>query len=375
MGTPAETGVEHREREASPEIRFRNYVPKDPKLRQFCLPRPSVDELEKQIAKEAQAAVQAAKEEASPMPQLHDLAVHEQSRAHTYRPIDCSCWFEMLFLRALITCAAATHPSFGCNHVPALVPVLCQDILSQVAPRRPNWDLKRDVERKITILSRRTDKAIIQLIREKIEQSKTTKELLKDSEVGKKDFETSAENLSREEIEIGQSGESGATLKFNFWVKAPEIGTIVKPTADGIRATYYSNPFFRGPPTGYRDEESIDLKVEGTPAFPGLPIQTFSVRWDGYLVPSVSDRYRLFTYADCGIRVFLEDSPIIVDRMPMPDEGAAFAENVIQPLHPSGMTGVAKVFSGPQVGQFGLFDLALLQPVTKPLLNKMNNRT
>ncbi|KAL8447070.1 hypothetical protein Emed_004658 [Eimeria media] len=142
MGTPADSGLAHRERDPSPEIRFRNYVPKDPKLRQFCLPRPSVDELEKQIAKEAQAAVQAAKEE---------------------------------------------------------------DILSQVAPRRPNWDLKRDVERKITILSRRTDKAIIQLIREKIEQSKTTKELLKDKEVGKKDFETSAENLSREEIEIGQS--------------------------------------------------------------------------------------------------------------------------------------------------------------------------
>lgn len=142
MGTDVEAVTEPREGERSPEIRFRNYVPKDPKLRQFCLPRPSVEELEKQIAKEAQGAVQAAKEE---------------------------------------------------------------DILSQVAPRRPNWDLKRDVERKITILSRRTDKAIVQLIREKIEQSKTTKELLKDEDVGKKDFETSAESLTREEIEIGQS--------------------------------------------------------------------------------------------------------------------------------------------------------------------------
>ncbi|OEH79439.1 coiled-coil domain-containing protein 12 [Cyclospora cayetanensis] len=142
MGTDAEAATELRERESTPEIRFRNYVPKDPKLRLFCLPRPSVDELEKQIAKEAQGAVQAAKEE---------------------------------------------------------------DILSQVAPRRPNWDLKRDVERKISVLSRRTDKAIVQLIREKIEQSKTTKELLKDDHVGKKDFETSAENLTREELEIGQS--------------------------------------------------------------------------------------------------------------------------------------------------------------------------
>lgn len=45
------------------ELRFRNYVPKDRKLRQFCLPRPSIDELEKQIALEAESAVQAAKDE------------------------------------------------------------------------------------------------------------------------------------------------------------------------------------------------------------------------------------------------------------------------------------------------------------------------
>lgn len=82
---------------------------------------------------------------------------------------------------------------------------MLQDILSQVVPRRPNWDLKRDVERKITILSRRTDKAIVQLIREKIEQNKKAKELASTEEVGKKDFETATEHLSKEEIELGQT--------------------------------------------------------------------------------------------------------------------------------------------------------------------------
>lgn len=122
-----------------------------------------------------------------------------------------------------------------------------------------------------------------------------------------------------------------------------------QPTADGIRATFYRNAFFEGSPVGYRDDETIDLRVEGLPPMRGVSIQSFSVRWEGYLVPTVSDRYRLFTYADCGIRVFLDDSPIIVDRMPAPDEGAAFADKPIQPLHPSGFTGVAKIFSGPQV--------------------------
>ncbi|OEH79438.1 PA14 domain-containing protein [Cyclospora cayetanensis] len=118
--------------------------------------------------------------------------------------------------------------------------------------------------------------------------------------------------------------------------------------SDGVRATFFSNPFFRGPPAGYQDDATIDLKVEGSSPFPGVPVQSFSVRWDGYLVPTVSDRYRLFTYADCGIRVFLDDSPIIVDRMPAPEESAAFSEDPVQPLPPSGFTGVAKIFSSPQ---------------------------
>ncbi|XP_026193447.1 uncharacterized protein LOC34622979 [Cyclospora cayetanensis] len=121
-----------------------------------------------------------------------------------------------------------------------------------------------------------------------------------------------------------------------------------EPTPDGVRATFFSNPFFRGPPAGYQDDATIDLKVEGSSPFPGVPVQSFSVRWDGYLVPTVSDRYRLFTYADCGIRVFLDDSPIIVDRMPAPEESAAFSEDPVQPLPPSGFTGVAKIFSSPQ---------------------------
>lgn len=60
------------------------------------------------------------------------------------------------------------------------------------------------MERKISILSRRTDKAIVQLIRQKVESSQTSKEIVKES-AGKKDFESSAEALTREQIEIGQS--------------------------------------------------------------------------------------------------------------------------------------------------------------------------
>ncbi|BAM38547.1 uncharacterized protein TOT_010000016 [Theileria orientalis strain Shintoku] len=41
-----------------------------------------------------------------------------------------------------------------------------EDVLSLVRPRRQNWDLKRELNRKKQILSNRTDSAILRLLRE-----------------------------------------------------------------------------------------------------------------------------------------------------------------------------------------------------------------
>ena len=40
--------------------------------------------------------------------------------------------------------------------------------LLNIAPRKPNWDLKRDVAKKMEKLNRRTQLAIVELIRERI---------------------------------------------------------------------------------------------------------------------------------------------------------------------------------------------------------------
>mmetsp|Transcript_49945 Transcript_49945/g.127063 ORF Transcript_49945/g.127063 Transcript_49945/m.127063 type:complete len:178 (-) Transcript_49945:177-710(-) len=47
-----------------------------------------------------------------------------------------------------------------------------QDAVLAIAPRKPNWDLKRDVERKMQVLQARTDRAVVQLIRQRIKQDK-----------------------------------------------------------------------------------------------------------------------------------------------------------------------------------------------------------
>ncbi|XP_075971761.1 coiled-coil domain-containing protein 12 [Anticarsia gemmatalis] len=49
--------------------------------------------------------------------------------------------------------------------------VVLQDLdISSLAPRKPDWDLKRDVSKKLERLERRTQKAIAELIWERLKQ-------------------------------------------------------------------------------------------------------------------------------------------------------------------------------------------------------------
>lgn len=42
--------------------------------------------------------------------------------------------------------------------------------LGNLAPRKPDWDLKRDIEKKLEKLDRRTQRAIAELIRERLKE-------------------------------------------------------------------------------------------------------------------------------------------------------------------------------------------------------------
>lgn len=48
--------------------------------------------------------------------------------------------------------------------------------LFQLQPKKPNWDLKRDLERKLEILNVRTDNAIARMVRERVEGAKRKKD-------------------------------------------------------------------------------------------------------------------------------------------------------------------------------------------------------
>lgn len=48
-------------------------------------------------------------------------------------------------------------------------PIIIEEIdIANLAPRKPDWDLKRDVSKKLEKLERRTQKAIAELIRDRL---------------------------------------------------------------------------------------------------------------------------------------------------------------------------------------------------------------
>eukprot|EP00933_Yihiella_yeosuensis_P052133 TRINITY_DN50142_c0_g1_i1.p1 TRINITY_DN50142_c0_g1~~TRINITY_DN50142_c0_g1_i1.p1 ORF type:complete len:161 (+),score=60.15 TRINITY_DN50142_c0_g1_i1:78-560(+) len=90
-------------------VQFRNYIPRTAELKDLCLPRITSADIEDTIDREIEEAIAAAED---------------------------------------------------------------QEAVLAIAPRKPNWDLKRDVERKMQTLAARTDRAVVQLIRQRIKKDK-----------------------------------------------------------------------------------------------------------------------------------------------------------------------------------------------------------
>uniref|UniRef100_A0A182PDH0 Coiled-coil domain-containing protein 12 n=1 Tax=Anopheles epiroticus TaxID=199890 RepID=A0A182PDH0_9DIPT len=65
--------------------------------------------------------------------------------------------------------AGAVEEEVGVQLEMMKTPIIIEDIdIANLAPRKPDWDLKRDVAKKLEKLERRTQKAIAELIRERL---------------------------------------------------------------------------------------------------------------------------------------------------------------------------------------------------------------
>ncbi len=60
--------------------------------------------------------------------------------------------------------ARGSEVAYTLQHLSALH--WMQELLINVAPKKPNWDLRRDINKKLEKLERRTQRAMIQIMQE-----------------------------------------------------------------------------------------------------------------------------------------------------------------------------------------------------------------
>jgi beta-glucosidase len=116
-----------------------------------------------------------------------------------------------------------------------------------------------------------------------------------------------------------------AQAKINYAVGAPltESRAVSIPAAylrtaesngkPGLTAEYFSNPSLSGSPVVTRVDPSLDFVWNNISPAPGVPVENFSVRWSGVLVPAVDGDYRLGATADGGYRFYFDGKLLLDD--------------------------------------------------------------
>ncbi|SBS97047.1 LCCL domain-containing protein (LAP5) [Plasmodium ovale curtisi] len=97
-------------------------------------------------------------------------------------------------------------------------------------------------------------------------------------------------------------------------------GYTIEDRADGLIGSYYDNAYFSGYPISINNDKYINFVWDTGVPVENIPYQHFSIRWDGYLKIPQTDNYVITIEHDCGIRIFLDNTPIIIENMPYPKE-------------------------------------------------------
>ncbi len=79
----------------------------------------------------------------------------------------------------------------------------------------------------------------------------------------------------------------------------------------GLRAEYFDNKELQGTPVATRTDEQLNFDWFSDAPVRGLNTDNFSARWTGYFVPPASGTYQFGVRADDGIRVFLDERPVV----------------------------------------------------------------
>ncbi len=105
----------------------------------------------------------------------------------------------------------------------------------------------------------------------------------------------------------------GTTLTSDVVVPVP-ASALFSPDAkkaQGLRGEYFNNKDLQGAPVVTRTDRQLDFDWFTNSPVPQLPVDNFSVRWTGKIVPPVSGTYQLGARADDGVRIYIDDQLFI----------------------------------------------------------------
>lgn len=107
----------------------------------------------------------------------------------------------------------------------------------------------------------------------------------------------------------------GCAFGFNALPPIPSANLLPpggKPGEHGLKAEYFSNMTLHGEPALTRRDSLVRFTWGMGSPDPGIPVDHFSARWTGILVPEVSGTYRLGASTDDGMRLWL-DGKLVID--------------------------------------------------------------
>ncbi len=82
-------------------------------------------------------------------------------------------------------------------------------------------------------------------------------------------------------------------------------------TPYGLRAQLWNNAALSGTPLVERFDAQIDNNWGGGVPDAGIPVDNFSVRWTGFVVPRFTETYAFHTISDDGVRLWIDDQLIV----------------------------------------------------------------
>ncbi len=113
---------------------------------------------------------------------------------------------------------------------------------------------------------------------------------------------------------VGQNAEvyyeKGVPLIVKGQIISPENLYTPDEKHNGLQAEYYNNMKLEGKPAVSRIDKQLDFDWPWSPA-EGVNDDQFSVRWTGYLIPQKSFEGWIGLSADDGIRMWIDDNPVI----------------------------------------------------------------